>query len=263
MKLYEQRSEPVRRKLAKRSAASAGNAKETGVIHGTWQFENQMLSYIRDGETEKLRAFLRATAEKTDLQTQAGTLASDPLRQAKNLLIGLTAVVGKVAGIGGGMDIEDAYRLIDLYTQECEKAASVDAVYLLQFNMVMDFTERVRQAKLPKNLSREVFAAVQFIANHSHESIGIDDVAAHVGKSRAYLTRQFRARLGKSINACITETKVRDAKRFLRYSDLSLGEIANALAFASQAYFQSVFKKQTGMTPGEYRKRHSAGGINA
>ena len=71
-------------------------------LNGTWQFENQMLSYIRDGETEKLRAFLRATAAKTDLQTQAGTLASDPLRQAKNLLIGLTAVVGKVAGIGGG-----------------------------------------------------------------------------------------------------------------------------------------------------------------
>lgn len=73
LKLYEQRSEPVRRKLAKRSAASAGDAKEAGTIHGTWQFENRMLSYIRDGETEKLRAFLRATAANTDMQTQAGT----------------------------------------------------------------------------------------------------------------------------------------------------------------------------------------------
>lgn len=257
LKLYEQRSEPVRRKLAKRSAASAGDAKEAGTIHGTWQFENRMLSYIRDGETEKLRAFLRATAANTDMQTQAGTLASDPLRQAKNLLIGLTAVVGKVAGIGGGMDVEDAYRLIDLYTQECEKAADVEAVYLLQYNMVMDFTEHVRQAKLPADLSREVFAAVQFIADHSHEPIGLDDVAAHVGKSRAYLTQQFRLQMGKSINAYITEMKLRDAKRFLRYSDLSLGEIAHALAFSSQAYFQSVFKKHTGMTPGEYRKKRS------
>lgn len=257
LKLYEQRSEPVRRKLAKRSAASAGDAKEAGAIHGTWQFENQMLSYIRDGETEKLRAFLRATAAKTDLQTQAGTLASDPLRQAKNLLIGLTAVVGKVAGIGGGMDIEDAYRLIDLYTQECEKAASVDAVYLLQFNMVMDFTERVRQAKLPEGLSREVFSAVQFIADHSHDPVGIDEVAAHVGRSRSYITRRFKAEIGKSINDYITEIKIRDAKRFLRYSDLSFAEIAGSLAFSSQAYFQTVFKKQTGMTPGAYRNLHS------
>ena len=263
IKLYEQKSKPVRQKLAKRHTASTQNAKEAGAIHGTWQFENRMLSYIRDGETEKLRAFLRETAAEADLQKQAGTLASDPLRQAKNLLIGLTAVVGKVAGIGGGMDVEDAYRLIDLYTQECEKTATIEAVYLLQYNMVLDFTERVRQAKLPEGLSREVFSAVQFIADHSHDPIGIDDVAAYVGHSRSYITRRFKAEIGKTINGYITETKIRDAKRFLRYSDLSFAQIAGSLAFSSQAYFQTVFKKETGLTPGEYRHLHNVGGISS
>ena len=261
VKVYEKKSEAVRSKLAKRHTASSQDAKESGAIHGTWQFENMMLSFIRDGEAEKLRTFLSETAQHTDFSV--GTLASDPLRQAKNLLIGLTAVVGKVAGIGGGMDIEDAYRLIDLYTQECEKAASVEAVNLLQFNIVLDFTERVRQAKLPEGLSRQVFAAVQFIADHSHDPIGIDEVAAYVGRSRSYVTRRFRAEIGKSINAYITEAKIRDAKRFLRYSELSFGEIANSLAFSSQAYFQTVFKKETGMTPGEYRQMHVAGRINS
>ena len=139
----------------------------------------------------------------------------------------------------------------------------VEAVYLLQFNMVMDFTERVRQAKLPEGLSRETFSAVQFIADHSHDSIGIDDVAKHIGYSRSYITRRFRMEIGKSINDYITETKIRDAKRFLRYSDLSFGEIASSLAFSSQAYFQTVFKKETGMTPGEYRQMHVAGRINS
>ena len=261
VKVYEKKREAVRSKLAKRHTASSQDAKESGAIHGTWQFENLMLSYIRDGEVEKLQAFLSEAVRHTDFT--AGTLASDPLRQAKNLLIGLTAVVGKVAGIGGGMDIEDAYRLIELYTQECEKTASVEAVYLLQYNMVMDFTERVRQSKLPEGLSREVFSAVQFIADHSHDAIGIDDVAAHVGYSRSYITRRFRAEVGKSINDYITEAKIRDAKRFLRYSELSFGEIANSLAFSSQAYFQTVFKKATGLTPGEYRQLHVAGRINS
>ena len=58
------------------------------------------------------------------------------------------------------MDVEDAYRLIDLYAQEVEKCGSVESVYQQQFNMIMDFTERVRQAKLPENMSREVFAAI-------------------------------------------------------------------------------------------------------
>ncbi len=256
IRLYEKKREPVKQKLAKRHTASTQDAKEAGTVHGTWQFENRMLSYIRDGEVEKLQAFLRETASD-HLQEQAGTLASDPLRQAKNLLIGLTALVGKVAGIGGGMDVEDAYRLIDLYTQECERTSTIEAVYLLQYNMVMDFTERVRQAKLPENLSREVFSAVQFIADHAHESVGIDDVARHVGMSRSALTRRFKAEIGKTVNEHIVETKIRDAKRLLRYSDMSYGEIAATLAFSSQAYFQTVFKRKTKLTPGEYKRLHN------
>ena len=256
IQLYEKKGAQVRKKLARKHTERSQDAKETGAFHGTWLFENRMLSLIRDGEVEKLRAFLGETAQHTDLNRQAGTLASDPLRQAKNLLIGLTAVVGKVAGIGGGMDVEDTYRLIDLYTQECEKATSVEAVYLLQYNMVMSFTEQVRQAKLPENLSREVFSAVQFIADHAHESVGIDEIAHHVGMSRSALTRRFRAETGKTVNGYIIHAKVRDAKRLLRYSDLSFGEIANTLAFSSQAYFQTVFKRETGLTPGAYRKLH-------
>ncbi|MBQ6236278.1 MAG: hypothetical protein IJK54_10210, partial [Clostridia bacterium] len=182
---YEIRGAKYRDRMAKRHAADSEAAKEAGAVHGTWQLENLMLSYIRDGETEKLRAFLADEASRTEFRE--GTLASDPLRQAKNLLIGLTALVGKVAGIGGGMDVEDAYRLIDLYSQECEKAADIESVMLLQYNMVMDFTEAVWQAKLPDDLSREVFSAVRFIADHSHEAIGIDEVASHVKRSRSFI----------------------------------------------------------------------------
>ena len=254
LKTYELRSEKVRKQLAESHTETSLDAKESGVIHGTWQFENQMISLIRDGELEKLKLLLEEAANH--MSFNVGTLAGGPLRQAKNLMIGLTAVVGKVAGIGGGMDIEDAYRLIDLYTQECEKAGSVEQVSLLQYNMVIDFTEQVRQAKLPENISRPVFDAIQYIASNTTKDISLDEIAGHVGVSRSYLTRQFRTEMGKSIVEYITEARIHDAKRFLRYSDLSLGEIATYLSYSSQAYFQTVFKKETGLTPTEYRRRH-------
>lgn len=40
----------------------------------------------------------------------------------------------------------------------------------------------------------------------------------------------------------------------LRYTDMSLSEIAGALGFSSQAYFQSFFKKAAGLTPMEFRR---------
>ncbi len=230
-------------------------AKEQQQTHGTYQFENMLLSYVRDGKVEKLNEFLLQTVKTTELRE--GALADTPLRQAKNLLIGTTAMVGKIGAIGGGLDVEETYRLIDVYTQECEKAPSVDAVKILQYNMILDFTERVSQSRLPQNTSREVFACMQFIQNHTSHAIGIDQVAAHIRKSRSYITRRFREETGMNITDFIVQSKIRDAKRLLRYSNKMLSEISSYLCFSSQAYFQTVFKQTTGMTPNEYRRQHT------
>ena len=123
--------------------------------------------------------------------------------------------------------------------------------------MVLDFTEKVAQAKLPQGISKEIFTAIQFIQNHTNTQIGVDDIAAAIGKSRSTLTRQFKKETGKTVNEFITESKLRDAKRLLRYSDMTLSEIASYLAFSNQAYFQTVFKQHTDMTPMQYRKKYN------
>lgn len=254
MEHFHTGSSAYQKSLAEFHTEYSFHAKEEQREHGTYQFENLLLSYVRDGETQKLKQFLLETARTVEFQE--GVLADTPLRQAKNILIGFIGMVGKVGAIGGGMDVEEVYRLNDLYTQECEKAQTVDAVKLLQFNLLMDYTERVALARLPLGTSKEIFSAVQYIRNRTNAQIGIDDVAAAMGKSRSYITKQFRHETGKSITEFITESKLQDAKRLLRYSDKSMAEIANYLCFSSQAYFQTVFKNETGMTPGEYRKRH-------
>ena len=98
---------------------------------------------------------------------------------------------------------------------------------------------------------------MQYIQNHTNCQIGIDDVAGFIGKRRTYVTKKFRQETGESITDFIIKSKIRDAKRLLRYSNRSLSEISTHLCFSSQAYFQTVFKKSTGMTPNEYRNVHN------
>ena len=95
-----------------------------------------MLALIKNGESDKLNAFLLAAANTSN--TREGKLAETPLRQAKNLFIGLITMVGKFAAIPGGMDIEQTYQLIDTYIQECEKLQTEEAVKNLQYNMPID-----------------------------------------------------------------------------------------------------------------------------
>ena len=230
-------------------------AKEMQTNHGTYYFEMQMLSYVKAGDTQKLNALFGEVMKSQ--QVQEGVLAENPLRQAKNLLIGLVTMVGKVGAIGGGMDIEETYQLIDIYIRECEKAQSVELVKTLQYNLMLDFTERVALCKQPPNVSKEISDAMQFIKNHTNYQICIDDVAKHVCRSRAYITKKFHEETGYTINAYVLHCKLVDAKNLLRYSDNSISEISNFLCFSSQSYFQNVFKKEYGVTPANYRKQYN------
>ena len=227
-------------------------AREEGIQHNTYYFEQQMLELIRNGEPEKLEKLFLAAANFPTVQE--GKLAENPLRQAKNIFIGWITMVGKSAAIPGGLDIEQTYQPIDTYVQECEKLQTEDAVKNLQYNMPMDFAKRVAQQKIPAGISQEVYRCMQFISTHINEPIDTSDVVTVSGKSRAYLFQKFQKELGMSIGAYITHCRLREAKALLRYTEKSLGEISSYLCFSSQSHFHNVFKKHFNITPTEYRK---------
>lgn len=244
--IYEQ-------EIAHKHIESAYTAKEEVTMHGTYQFERQLIDMVRLGETEKLKDTLHDSIKLGKLKE--GKLAENPIRQAKNIFIGQVTIIGKEGAIKGGLDIEQTYQLIDTYIQECEKLLSVDAIMALQYNMMIDFTSRVAQNKIPEGVSADIFACIQFINNHTNEPISIDDVANHIGKSRAYTTVKFKKELGMTINEYITNQKLIEAENLLKHTDKSLIEISYYLCFSSQSYFSNVFKKKYGITPQKYRDR--------
>lgn len=241
--------------IAARHTQDSILARDERQQHGTYFFERQMLEHIRMGSPERMRKFLLDTVMHTPLTE--GKLAESPLRQAKNLFIGTVTMVGKDGAIPGGMDIEQVYQLIDAYIQECEMMQTLDGVKNLQFNMLIDFTSRVAQAKMPEGVSDEMFSCMQYIGVHLSEGILLQDVADHIGKSRAYTAAKFKRETGKTIGEYITFCRMQEAKALLKYTDKSLGEISSYLHFSSQPYFQNVFKAQFGITPAKYRDEKS------
>lgn len=231
------------------------HAREDGILHGTYYFEQQMLALIRNGEPDALNQLLLSAANTPN--SREGKLAEHPLRQAKNLFIGIVTMVGKYAAIPGGMDIEQTYQLIDIYIQECEKMQTEDAVKLLQYNMPLDFARRVAQQKLPAGISQEVYTCMQYISTHINEPLQTADVVSVSGKSRAFIFKRFQQELGMGISEYITQCRLREAKTLLRYTDKPLGEISDYLCFSSQSHFQNVFKKNLDITPLEYRRTHN------
>lgn len=88
------------------------------------------------------------------------------------------------------MDIEEAYRLTDTYIQECERCQSVESVKTLQYNLLIDFTERVGEAKMPSGITDDVYEAIQFIKLHTNAPIGVNDVVNSVCVSKNWLNKK-------------------------------------------------------------------------
>lgn len=241
-------------KIGQKHTELAYRERDDGQVHGTYNFERRMLDLIRQGAVGELENYILTAAKTRPLRE--GSLADTPLRQAKNIFVGLVTIIGKEAAIPGGVDIEETYQLIDTYIQECERMQSVEAITSLQYNMVMDFTSRVAQRRLPPGISAEVQSCMQFISLHINEPISIPDVASYIGKSKAHICEKFKRETKVSIGQYITLCKLREAKALLQYTDKPLIEISSYLAFSSQPYFQSVFKKNMDCTPLEYRNRH-------
>jgi len=87
------------------------------------------------------------------------------------------------------------------------------------------------------------------------QNISSDDLCKHLACSRSHISHQFKNQTGKSIREYLTYLRLEDAKSLLFHSELTVTEIAFSVGFGSSNYFTNVFKKEMGMSPGEYRKK--------
>lgn len=98
--------------------------------------------------------------------------------------------------------------------------------------------------------------------HHSDQSLNVNFSSFLTDKlNHEYtsLSRLFSQVEGVTIEKYITRQKIERVKEFLFYDQLSLSEIAFSLGYSSVAYLSSQFKKETGMTPSEFKKNHLGG----
>lgn len=95
---------------------------------------------------------------------------------------------------------------------------------------------------------------LDFIEAHLHEPLGLSQLADVAALSQFHFTRSFRATTGMSPLRYVSARRVERAKHLLRASSLPLVDVALRCGFCSQAYMTTVFRKATGVSPGEYRR---------
>ena len=250
--IHEEKQNIIKDEMEKESTQRTMENLEghTNGPYNALDIENRLLDMVMRGDVAALNIFFnQAPAVK------AGAVAQEHLRQAKNIFV-VTATLVSRAAIRGGVDVTASLSLSDQYIQKCELANSPDVITELSYRMVLDYAERVAKLKLGQNPSVLVTKVSNYVQQHLSEPIKTDNIAKALFMGRSRLSTSFKNETGINISNYITQIKIDEAKRLLRYSDKSFTSIATYLGFSSPSHFSKVFKEKTDTTPFEYRQMH-------
>ncbi len=100
-----------------------------------------------------------------------------------------------------------------------------------------------------------VAAALAYISANSHRRIGPNDVARAVGVETRTLQNYFRKSIKRPVATEIRRVRLERSKRELAQSERSLAAIARDVGFGTIQRLYEVFRREVGLSPGEYRRQ--------
>jgi AraC family transcriptional regulator len=121
----------------------------------------------------------------------------------------------------------------------------------LAFEMLAGFSrlEQGRTGKAPRWLER----ARDLLHERYMESLSLDEIANLVDIHPVHLSRSFRRFYGSTVADYVRGLRIEFACKNLARTNLPLARIALDAGFAHQSHFSAVFRRQTGLTPAQYR----------
>jgi LacI family transcriptional regulator len=144
-------------------------------------------------------------------------------------------------------------------------AAAID---MLQ-DLIAQKPLRQKQVMLEPNFviirqSSDIFAvsdpvlrdALDYIRDHAHQPIVVNDVCEHAGGNRRTMERKCIKYTGRTLHQQIRHRRVNIAKKLLLQTELSIEQIATKCGFAEHERLTEAFIREVSIPPSVFRKEH-------
>ncbi len=227
--------------------------RENNNKHISYDMEMSFYEHVKNGDVDgvKDRLELLKLGEYDDF----GVLSEDPVRNLRYHFIIMSAMICRFC-TEGGLEYASAYNLSEIYIQKADKCNSIGQIERIMYEMVLDYTNRMRASKKMNIFSKRVVLAIDYIFDNLHSKITLEKLAQEVKTDESYLSKLFKKETGMTLSAYIRKRKIEYAQSMLKYGGYNYSEIAEYLAFSSQSHFIDIFRKETGLTPKEYRNQY-------
>lgn len=153
-----------------------------------------------------------------------------------------------------GINVNQFENLLNYYLLQINNATTISELRTINVNALIGFTKAVKKSKDVEIKNPTIKRVIQYIDQNITHKILAKDICETLHINEHYLFTKFKEEIGKTLTEYINEKKIQRAMYYLTYTDKSISDISEFLDFSSQSYFQSVFKKVTGVTPQKYRQ---------
>jgi AraC-like DNA-binding protein len=120
---------------------------------------------------------------------------------------------------------------------------------------------RVDMAFVPP--ARHLLKAKDLADARYFEPLGVDDLAAAAGLSRAHFSREFRRAFGESPHAYLLTRRLERAAALLRTTDRSVADVCFSVGLQSVGSFTTSFTRTYGVSPNAYRAAYPPAAAHA
>lgn len=120
---------------------------------------------------------------------------------------------------------------------------------------ILDIITKICRENTNNSTSKIIQEAKKYIQNHYQEDITLTALASQVFISPKYLSDLFKKETGDNYTSYLVSVRMEHAKRLLGQLNYKIYEIAEMVGYQNPKHFIKAFKKEVGMTPGEYRNR--------
>ena len=209
--------------------------------------EDKLISYIKNGDV----VMAQKQFAKYPISTSNIIRTKDSLRNTKNLLLVTNTLFRRAAYMGGVPPIY-VDELSAKLAIKIEETMSLDALNNFHIQMINSYCLLTKEHSLSQ-YSSIVRQALMFINLNISSNITVKQVANEIGLSPDYLTRLFKKELGINIITYINRKRIYTSLNLLKTTDLSIEEIGDLIGLNNTSYFYTLFKKEIGVSPKQYR----------
>ena len=226
---------------------------ETG--NHTYKDEQTMLEWVRSGDVGRVKG-----AAGREFPVYPQVIGYNEKKNEEYMAVATLILISRAA-VEAGLTSAESFALGDVYMKKLAAADDIRDIFRIRDSIAITYTEMIAERKTHRKSRGYVEECKSYVAANIFRKISVSDAAQSLSLNSIYLERIFKEAEGMTIGQYIQKEKIARAKNLLVYSDRSILEISEYLCFNSQSHFGKVFKKETGMTPRQYRQENHLSGF--